>query len=57
MTKIGAAIIGPARWPTLVLGRSLRFENRALGNLVFSNSQNPGLYGNIHIHHRSQQER
>ena len=28
----------------------LRFKNGALGNLVLSNSQNPGLYGNIHIH-------
>jgi predicted dehydrogenase len=28
----------------------LRFKNGALGNIVVSNSQNPGLYGNIHIH-------
>ena len=27
----------------------LRFRNGALGNLVVSNSQNPGLYGRIHI--------
>jgi predicted dehydrogenase len=30
----------------------LRFKNGALGNIVVSNSQNPGLYGNIHIHGR-----
>jgi len=28
----------------------LRFENGALGTLVLSNSQKPGLYGRIHIH-------
>lgn len=28
----------------------LRFKNGALGNIVVSNSQNPGLYGNVHIH-------
>jgi len=28
----------------------MRFRNGALGNIVVSNSQNPGLYGNIHIH-------
>lgn len=28
----------------------LRFENGALGTLVLSNSQKPGLYGHIHIH-------
>ena len=27
----------------------LRFHNGALGNIVVSNSQNPGLYGKIHI--------
>lgn len=28
----------------------LRFRSGALGNIVVSNSQNPGLHGNIHIH-------
>jgi predicted dehydrogenase len=28
----------------------VRFKNGALGNIVVSNSQNPGLYGNVHIH-------
>lgn len=28
----------------------IRFKNGALGNLVVSNSQNPGLYGNVHVH-------
>jgi len=28
----------------------LRFANGALGNIVVSNSQNPGLYARIHIH-------
>ena len=27
-----------------------RFKNGALGNVVMSNSQNPGLYANIHVH-------
>jgi predicted dehydrogenase len=29
---------------------SLRFANGALGSIVLSNSQNPGLYAKIHIH-------
>ena len=29
---------------------TLRFENGALGNIVASNSQNPGLHGQIQIH-------
>ncbi len=28
----------------------LRFRNGALGNIVVSNSQNPGLYARIHVH-------
>lgn len=28
----------------------VRFRSGALGNIVVSNSQNPGLYGKIHIH-------
>jgi UDP-N-acetyl-2-amino-2-deoxyglucuronate dehydrogenase len=28
----------------------VRFANGALGSIVASNSQNPGLYGNVHIH-------
>lgn len=28
----------------------LRFKNGALGNILVSNSQNPGLYGNVHVH-------
>ncbi|MDZ7606451.1 MAG: Gfo/Idh/MocA family oxidoreductase [Cyclobacteriaceae bacterium] len=28
----------------------IKFKNGALGNLVVSNSQKPGLYGKIHIH-------
>jgi UDP-N-acetyl-2-amino-2-deoxyglucuronate dehydrogenase len=28
----------------------LRFENGAIGNICVSNSQNPALYGNIHMH-------
>ncbi len=28
----------------------LRFRNGALGNLVLSNSQRPGLYGKVHVH-------
>jgi UDP-N-acetyl-2-amino-2-deoxyglucuronate dehydrogenase len=28
----------------------LRFKNGALGNIVVSNSQNPGLYARIHVH-------
>lgn len=31
----------------------MRFRNGALGNLVVSNSQNPGMYGKIHVHGRS----
>jgi predicted dehydrogenase len=27
----------------------IRFKSGALGNIVLSNSQNPGLYGNVHI--------
>ncbi|OQA47400.1 MAG: 1,5-anhydro-D-fructose reductase [Chloroflexi bacterium ADurb.Bin325] len=29
---------------------ALRFRNGALGSLVVSNCQNPGIYGNIHVH-------
>ncbi len=32
---------------------TLRFRSGALGSLVLSNSQNPGLYGHIHVHGRS----
>jgi len=28
----------------------LRFKNGALGNIVVSNSQNPALYGKVHVH-------
>lgn len=28
----------------------LRFRNGALGNIVVSNSQNPALYGKVHVH-------
>jgi predicted dehydrogenase len=28
----------------------VRFKNGALGNIILSNSQKPGLYGKIHIH-------
>lgn len=28
----------------------LRFKNGALGNIVLSNSQNPALYGRVHVH-------
>jgi predicted dehydrogenase len=28
----------------------IRFKNGALGNIVVSNSQNPALYGNVHVH-------
>ena len=28
----------------------LRFENGAIGNIVVSNSQKPGIYGKVHIH-------
>lgn len=28
----------------------LRFENGALGNVVVSNSEKPGLYGRVHVH-------
>jgi UDP-N-acetyl-2-amino-2-deoxyglucuronate dehydrogenase len=31
----------------------MRFRNGALGNLVVSNSQNPGMYAKIHVHGRS----
>jgi len=31
----------------------LRFRNGALGNIVVSNSQRPGMYGKIHVHGRS----
>lgn len=29
---------------------ALRFANGALGSIVVSNCQNPGIYGNIHVH-------
>ena len=29
---------------------SVRFENGAIGSIVFSNSQKPGLWGKIHVH-------
>ena len=32
---------------------ALRFRSGALGTIVVSNAQNPGLYGNIHIHGRT----
>lgn len=28
----------------------VRFKSGAIGNLIMSNSQNPGLYGNVHVH-------
>lgn len=28
----------------------IRFQNGALGNIVVSNSQKPGLYGKVHVH-------
>ena len=28
----------------------LKFKNGALGNILVSNSQNPALYGNVHVH-------
>ncbi len=28
----------------------IRFKSGALGNIVVSNSQNPGLFGNVHVH-------
>ncbi len=28
----------------------IRFKNGALGNIVVSNSQNPGLHGKVHVH-------
>jgi UDP-N-acetyl-2-amino-2-deoxyglucuronate dehydrogenase len=28
----------------------IRFKSGALGNIVVSNSQNPALYGNVHVH-------
>ncbi len=28
----------------------IRFKNGAIGNLILSNSQKPGLYGKVHIH-------
>ena len=31
----------------------MRFRNGALGNLVVSNSQNPGMYAKIHVHGRT----
>ncbi len=31
----------------------IRFKSGAIGNIVVSNSQRPGLYGKIHIHGRS----
>jgi UDP-N-acetyl-2-amino-2-deoxyglucuronate dehydrogenase len=31
----------------------IRFANGALGNIVVSNSQKPGLYGKVHVHGRS----
>src|SRR5260370_36046390 len=27
----------------------VRFKSGALGNIILSNSQNPGLYGNVHV--------
>ena len=27
----------------------IRFKSGALGNIILSNSQNPGLYGNVHV--------
>lgn len=31
----------------------VRFENGALGSIVVSNSQKPGLYGRVHVHGRN----
>jgi predicted dehydrogenase len=31
----------------------VRFQSGALGTILLSNSQNPGLYGNIHVHGRT----
>jgi predicted dehydrogenase len=31
----------------------VRFQSGALGTILLSNSQNPGLYGNVHIHGRN----
>jgi len=31
----------------------LRFENGALGNIVVSNSQKPGIYAKVHVHGRN----
>jgi predicted dehydrogenase len=31
----------------------IRFKNGALGNVLVSNSQNPALYGNVHVHGRN----
>ncbi len=31
----------------------VRFRSGALGSILLSNSQNPGLYGNVHIHGRN----
>jgi len=31
----------------------LRFENGALGNILVSNSQKPGIYGKVHVHGRN----
>jgi UDP-N-acetyl-2-amino-2-deoxyglucuronate dehydrogenase len=31
----------------------IRFQSGALGNVVVSNSQKPGLYGKVHVHGRS----
>ncbi len=31
----------------------IRFKNGALGSIVVSNSQEPGLYGKVHVHGRS----
>jgi len=28
----------------------IRFKNGALGSIILSNSQNPGLYGKVHVH-------
>lgn len=31
----------------------LKFKNGAVGNIIVSNSQNPGIYGKVHIHGES----
>ena len=31
----------------------VRFQSGALGTILLSNSQNPGLYGNVHVHGRN----